>query len=666
MRRGFLATLVLLGALGAARADYVVIIANLQNVGNQPAAGIDPRTGQPLPGGAGVLGGGGMIGGGAPAAAGTTPAVPPNGMLGGAPPAGGMIGMRPNMGPMGGGAGVLGGFAGLPPPPPADADDSANFVVVVVEVTGPVGGYIKTFKLAGKPVKFHHYNLIEGNGTAVMQHRAPNGAYVVDVLENTAGRPIPSVGAQLKQKWDDVTKGKPTAEEVLAVAKFALEHGLLDKNKISGRPGFVDIMEKLAETEKNNTAVNAFLKVKEELARPLPADEALVAWKDKILINYKITQDDRHHYALVHSTDMSDADVRLRLDRLETAYRSFYYWWAMRGITLPVPKERLIAVLTEKKDDFKKLRLQLTTSPEVTDSFFARREVTSIFNARRTDEPYTNLDNVAQTLWEKGFHRTNILKGLTKIGYPRKMSSEEAKEPRMTALILRALEVEWEKTNSSHEVARQLMFATGLLPAKVQVPEWLQFGMGSFFEVPLQAPWGGAGAPSPYWHPRFLEYKYEASPRDTLLKVITDGYFRGKKPLGPKATAEERHERAAEVRKGRAAAWALTYFLAKDNLDGLQRYFKELSRMPRDVALDDKVLTDAFARAFDCVDASKKTDFGKLGALAGRWTGYIKQTSIEGASIHKKIRDYYSRMIPKTPPGAGVPGVIPRANPRPD
>jgi hypothetical protein len=515
---------------------------------------------------------------------------------------------------------------------------------------------MKTFKLGGRPVWFNHH-LGETGDRALMQHRPRSGAYVIDVLENTAGRPIPSVGTRFKQMCDDTLKGKPSAEEVLVLAKYALEHGLLDKNKVTARLGFVDIMDKLAETEKSNTAVAAYLKVKADLARPLPTDEAFVTWKDKILSNYKITQDDKHHFALIHGIDLSEADVKIRLDRLETSFRSFFYWWAMRGISLPVPTERLIAVCTEKTDDFKKLRQQLTNSPVLADSFFARREIAAVFNVKRTDEPYTNLDNVAQPLWEKGFDRRLILTAKAKQGYPRTLQGAQVHEQRMTALILKAMETEWEKTNSSHEASRQLMFATGLLPAKVQVPEWIQFGMGSLFEIPLQAPWGGAGAPNPYWQPRFLEYKYEATPTETLLKVITDGYFRGKKPLGPKATTAERQERAGELRKARAAAWALTFFLAKDNLDGLQRYFKELARMPRDVALDDKVLTDAFARAFDCVDASKKTDMAKLGQIAQRWIPYIKTQSIDGATIHKKIRDYYSRMLPKVaPPGAGVPG----------
>ena len=60
-----------------------------------------------------------------------------------------------------------------------------------------------------------------------------------------------------------------------------------------------------------------------------------------------------------------------------------------------------------------------------------------------------------------------------------------------------------------------MLFASKLLPRNVHAPEWVQFGMGSFFETPLQSPWASIGAANPYWLPRFKELrknkKYETS-----------------------------------------------------------------------------------------------------------------------------------------------------------
>src|SRR5262249_37622101 len=143
---------------------------------------------------------------------------------------------------------------------------------------------------------------------------------------------------------------------------------------------------------------------------------------------------------------------------------------------------------------------------------------------------------------------------------------------------------------------------------------------------------------------------------DTLVQVVTDGYFRHRAP-GEKPTAA--------LRKARAASWALTYFLAQKELAGLQRYFKELARMPRDIELDKDVLLACFARAFDCVGADKRADAAGLRSLAARWDSYITRVPLEADAIHKAIRDAYSQMsrerapAPRPPTNPAGPGGVP-------
>jgi hypothetical protein len=222
---------------------------------------------------------------------------------------------------------------------------------------------------------------------------------------------------------------------------------------------------------------------------------------------------------------------------------------------------------------------------------------------------------------------------------------------------MKALEDEWEATAMSNESARQLMFASKLVPANVNVPEWLQFGFGSFFETPMQSPFGGPGSPSPYWLPRFKEYndpkarRYGATPVETMLGVVTDAHFRAK-PQGTE-TPE------TVTRRARAAAWSLYFFLAQNNLPGLQKYFKEIGRMPRDIELDAVVLKAAFARAFDCVNPDRTPNEGKLASLASRWIVFTTQQTMEAEGVHKLVRGYYEQMNkPAAPPAntGGVPG----------
>jgi len=460
---------------------------------------------------------------------------------------------------------------------------------------------------------------------------------------------LPSVHKQFQARQTELLKS-PSTDEAIKLARWALHNGLITD--------FESVMDKLAETDKTNSLVAAYLKIKADLAKPVGKTDVAAKWKGKILDGYNVAESDKHHYAILHNSPGADA-CKEQLDRLERSFKGFYYWWALRGITLPLPQERLVAVWTDRGADFRKLQKNLTASPVLTDSFVARREGLAVFSSKRGDAPYISLDVSSKQLWTAGFVRNDVIKGVNGIkgGIPRGASESQKQEARIRSLLLKALEEEWEATGMSHEASRQLLFAAKLLPPKVHVPEWLQFGMASFFETPLQSPFGGPGGASPYWLPRFKEYydpakakRYGSTPAEALLGVITDAHFRAR--LAPGDTPE------ASLRRARAAAWALTYFLAQTNLEGLRRYFKELGRMPRDIELDAKVLEAAFARAFDCANPDRTPNRDKLASLAGRWINFTQTQPLEAEAVHKTIRNFYSRMSRSntTPGGPGLGG----------
>ncbi len=172
------------------------------------------------------------------------------------------------------------------------------------------------------------------------------------------------------------------------------------------------------------------------------------------------------------------------------------------------------------------------------------------------------------------------------------------------------MENEWEQTAISHEATRQMLFATKQLPRTVNAPEWVQFGMGSFFETSLQAPWPSIGGTNPYWLPRFKELskqKVRDANLATLKKVVTDGYFREK----PRVRRRRRRQVArGDPAQGQGGVVALTYYLAntEQHLPRLQKYFKEISKQPRDVELDEKALWACFTKAFAGEDMKALAD----------------------------------------------------------
>src|SRR5205807_595207 len=117
-------------------------------------------------------------------------------------------------------------------------------------------------------------------------------------------------------------------------------------------------------------------------------------------------------------------------------------------------------------------------------------------------------------------------------------------------------------------------------------------------------------------------------PGETLRKVVTDGYLRD----------AARSKDPAVERKAHAATWALTYFLMQTRPDGVLRYYKELSKQPRDVELDADTLLGCFARAFDLVDSGKNVDARKVDDLGNQWDQFMKDTKFEFEDEVNRIR----------------------------
>jgi len=658
MKHGILTAAFLMASAGFASADYVIIVANVGGTKVLSTAGFAG-----MPGMMGMRGGmGGMTT--MPPGMGVAGSRPPGmGMAGGPgqgmqPPGmgiqGGSRGMMMGMGPgMPGGMmmGMRGGMMGMMGFGATDVDENPDYVIAVVEVKSKKN----LSKLFDSPLTAQMpapVGLPERLGKSCQLLKEPPFGKMY-VITEAKGKPLPAVSVRFEEKFNLAVKEKASPSDFLSVAEWTLEHGLVDK--------FPLVMDKVVEGDKGNPAAVAYLKVKADLDRKVGDDPAASSLRGQLLRDYKTTE--TPHYLIVHNSANDTAvEIKTHGEHLENAFRGFYYWFALRGIALKVPQYRQVAVLTSKEEDFEQLRKILTSGPIVVDGFFARRESLPVMHAQRQDDPYKALN----TFWEnwkgKGYQRHEILHGRSN-GMPTNGVPLNVKlagvagqpliaEAQMLALMLKALEQEAELATVSHEASRQLLFASGLLPRTVAVPEWILFGMGSFFETPLQSPWPTIGAPSPYYLPRWRELKgkepsqggLEKTALDTMHKVVTDGYFR-KLPSEGKTAGAEHILHEAALRKARTVAWSLAYFLAQKHLEGLRQYFTELSKMPRDIELDDAILLNCFARAFGCVDANNKADNAKLKALANEWYGYWQTVHFESESIMKDIRETIAKEV---------------------
>src|SRR5262249_37789218 len=280
-------------------------------------------------------------------------------------------------------------------------------------------------------------------------------------------------------------------------------------------------------------------------------------------------------------------------------------------------------------------------------AFVGRREGLAVFSGKRRDDLYRMLEKSTDQYWAQ-VTRSEVLK--TPDGaFPRQMEALQKLEIQMSALLMAAMERDGERATSTHEGTRQLLYASKLLPSsRVVTPEWLQFGLGSFFETPAGSPLVSTGAPSseylPLWHDLKAKAKREKkpwSPSETLKMVVTDGYFR----------QAQKDDDIGSLRRARAASRALVYFLppennldgSKKNLENLQKYCKDLGKMPRDLDLDEGVLLHAFCKAFGLLGPDGKINQAEFDKFANSWDKAIAQERLDMEEVVQGIRTYIAK-----------------------
>ena len=311
---------------------------------------------------------------------------------------------------------------------------------------------------------------------------------------------------------------------------------------------------------------------------------------------------------------------------------------------------RLVAVLVKNKDVFDPLQKDVFDDCQmVADGFYARRDNLAVFSAKPMDEGYSSLEEVSKT-WLPKWKREDLLKGdKTFSDKDRRRGAASFDEKAFfetVALIFQAKEAESELASVSHEGTRQLIAAIGLLPRNVEAPEWIDFGMASFFETPKGSFWSGVGGENLPYHVNFCVWKktknkkLDSNSVEALRGVVTDRYFR---------EAKSGKKKESDLIRARTMAWALTYFLARQKREGLLRYYEELAGMPRDMEFDEDVLLRVFARAFGLVDVNKpnEMDETKVAAFARSWYQFIDAQPQQPQEV---FRDSVDARTKKAPP----------------
>jgi hypothetical protein len=502
-------------------------------------------------------------------------------------------------------------------------------------------------------------------------------AYVPDSLEKLGTikfyrqDPVKALFADRKRRLE---RDEKSPEKLLRLAQWAVDHGLT-----ASRPGrpvpFLEIMNELAKLEPKSKEVQAVAKVTELMEKPVASNDPLAEELVRQLEaeNYQKMISKEGHYVLytnLRLAGQSEVEMKKWAERLEDNYRSFYYWFAARGTALRVPTYRLVAVVVAGVRDFDQKHEtygQGPTMADVADGFLVRRANVAIFSNEPLDLAYEKLQENNRQEWGAfGLGRDELLSGdIVKKTQFAKFPMVVAKFQTL-ALIQKAVEKERGRAAATHEGTRQLMAASGLLPRGVMAAQWAHSGLASFLETPAHAFYLGAGLP--HWI-YLVEFKHlqktgKLAARDKLLlDTLSDRYFEAAHHVQQQLEAakdnREPLETALEAKlmMARTTAWALTYYLARNRPLELEKYYRELSNLPRDLQYGEDVLQACFARAFglETATGSGKLDADKLKAFADAWYAALDSVSLDLLEFQNDaLTERASGHLPPGPAPTGV------------
>jgi uncharacterized protein DUF1570 len=563
--------------------------------------------------------------------------MPQQGPMQGQPQAGAGPQVGPQGGPMGG---PLGGAMGsqmysgqMSMQGGGDSDVSSHIIWTVIEL------------------KSQPKTLQNGQGGTVVEvdHRfGHKGRFpiVPEIITYIGPVKSESLTTQFKKRYGkDIAEGKE-ADRLVAAAFWALNHGMT-KN-------FHDALNALAKADPKNAALQSYERMDAALKVPASTEDRATHnfVNDLKGESFRIVDSEGGHYSIVTKMTGAQADalVKRRLNRLEDMYKNFFYWFALQPeLPQPAPpKQRLYVMLVDSKNDFQKYHDFWGNQPTCTDGFTPRRDNLIVLAATRLDENYQVFEKNAQELFSRRkLSKEELILGTVWDRAEAKNNVSEVAAVQTLTLMQKAMEEESEKASITHEATRQLLFATGMLPRFVNVPEWVQSGIGSYFDTPYCALYSGIGLPNwtnlvSFKHYRKQKDRLGKSPHeayDALISTITDRFFR--ESIRADADArdasekerEKKDEKAKEAQEvARSTAWSLVYYLMDTKkLPQLLKYMEELNNLPRDLEFTDEALQGCFARAFNLTDPKDARRLNKEAAerFALGWFSHMREINLE-------------------------------------
>jgi len=254
------------------------------------------------------------------------------------------------------------------------------------------------------------------------------------------------------------------------------------------------------------------------------------------------------HYALIY-WDSTESEVTRRSVQLNDNFTAFYLWYATRGVVLPVPDKPLVAVIAKQGPAMRPLHVALDGLPMQSDAFYSAAHNLLVLSPERLDGTGQTFLRQTQQVFVKGLTRDRLLAGeIPKLDHTGEKGSkpEDVARANTLAVVEKLVVEESEVAAVSREGTRQLLFASGVLPKHVTLPNWLTQGALNFFTRPRGPAYitkgdhqafmtvaftTGYGVPNyvlqSYYHDLERNKELNPNPVRLLQLILSDAYFAG-------------------------------------------------------------------------------------------------------------------------------------------
>lgn len=237
----------------------------------------------------------------------------------------------------------------------------------------------------------------------------------------------------------------------------------------------------------------------------------------------------------------------------ERLYRAWFTFWKNEGLELTEPEPLVVLVFRDRTSYTAYAR------PELGDAAGAVIGYYSLASNRITTYDLTGLETLRPRSRSHSLRRINQI-----------LQQPEAE--RMVATVI-------------HEATHQLAFNSGLQVRFADNPLWVTEGLAIYFEAPdlsSNRGWRKIGALHPA-RMRTLRKTLPNRPQDSLLTLIAN---------------DERFRDTARAEQAYAEAWALCYFLIRQNGDAFNTYLRRLGEKPPLGQDSPEERIEAFEQAF--------------------------------------------------------------------